>query len=155
MEGIPWIQTEPSEKRRSNRKSDRRTWHQTKPSNKVETVRNWTESSASSRYHRDILWIHSDGAHFVLRKLENHLETNYIFIRFTLQYSTMKFRQSSFSSSVLKHLLLKHLSIIRIFFSIKVIKVFRLKCILTYKRAFPRLINFTSQIISHGIFPSL
>ena len=41
------------------------------------------------------------------------------------------------------------------FFSIKVIKVFRLKCILTYKRAFPRLINFTSQIISHGIFPSL
>ena len=87
---------------------------------------------------RDILWIHSDGAHFVLRKLENHLKTNYIFIRFTLQYSTMKFRQSSFSSSVLKHLLLKHLSIIIIFFSIKVIKVFRLKCILTYKRAFPR-----------------
>lgn len=112
-----------------------------------ETVWNWTESSASSRYHRDILWIHSDGAHFVLRKLENHLL--YVEILYNEISSIIIFFEC------LKAPFIEAFVHYYNFFSIKVIKVFRLKCILTYKRAFPRLINFTSQIISHGIFPSL
>lgn len=130
MEGIPWIQTEPSEKRRNNRKSDRRTWYQTKPCNKVETVWNWTESSASSRYHRDILWIHPNGAHFVLRKLENH--SLYVEILYNEISSIIIFFEC------LKAPFIEAFVHYYNFFSIKVIKVFRLKCILTYKRAFPR-----------------